>query len=276
MIARDIQPAPELQSYIYRYRIRHFYFDGSKTIPVKPFPPRPEQCIVFYPRGAETIEYPISSKKVQRPRSIVSGQFTERINRLITTPEFLMISVEFRPGALYRLTGINFAELTNKCEDAEAVLSSDLTNINSRLSGAVTYNEMIAIIEEYLKALTAKASQPLIPADLILDMLVNSGEILSVDQLSKKACLTPRQLERKVMERMGVCPKTFLKLARFHKSLLMRLAHPERSWLSIAIESGYYDYQHLVKDYKAYAVNTPNLFISEEFRSPGRVLGLTK
>lgn len=276
MIVRNLQPAPELQDYIYRYRIRHFYFDGSKTIPLKPFPPRPEQCIVFYPRGAEAIEYPLSSKKVQRPRSIVSGQFTERINRLITTPEFLMISVEFRPGALYRLTGINFAEFANKCEDAEAVLSSDLANVNSRLSGAVTYNEMIVIIEEYLKVLAARSSRPYIAADHILDELVNSGEILNVDQLSKKTYLTPRQLERKVMERIGVCPKTFIKISRFHKSLLMRLAHPERSWLRIAIECGYCDYQHLVKDYKAYTINTPNLFISEEFRSPGRVLGLNK
>ena len=276
MISRNIQPAPELREYIYRYRIRHFYFDGSKTVPLKPFPPRPEQCIVFYPRGAETIEYPSSSINVQRPRSVISGQFTERINRLITTPEFLMISVEFRPGALYRLTGINFAELTNKCEDAEAMFSPELAGINARLSGASTYDEMLMIIEEYLKALVVKSSRPVIAADHILDGLVNSGEILSVDQLSKKAYLSPRQLERKVMERIGVCPKTFLKLSRFHKSLLMRYAHPERNWFSIAIESGYSDYQHLVKEYKTYTVTTPNLFITEEFRSPGRILGLTK
>jgi AraC-like DNA-binding protein len=276
MISCNIQPAPELREYIYRYRLRHFYFNGSKTPTLKPFPPRPEQCIIFYPRGAEKIEYASSGVNVQRPRCVVSGQFTERINRLITTPEFLMISVEFKPGALYRLTGINFAELANKCEDAESIFSPELTNVNSRLSGASTYEEMIMIIEEYLKTLAVKSYRPLIAADSILDELVNSGEILNVDQLSKNAYLSPRQLERKVLERVGVCPKTFLKLSRFHKSLLMRLAHPERSWFSVAIESGYSDYQHLVKEYKTYTLTTPNLFLSEEFRSPGRVLGLTK
>ncbi len=276
MISCNIQPAPELQEFIYRYRLRHFHFDASHTAPLKPFPPRPEHCIVFYPRGAETIEHVPSGIKVQRSRSIISGQYTERINRLITTAEFLMISVEFRPGALYRLTGINFAEFSNKCEDAEAVFSPELSGINASLSGASTYEEMIMIIEAYLKKLVVRSSRPMIASDHILDGLVNSGEILNVDQLSKKAYLSPRQLERKVMERVGVCPKTFLKLSRFHKSLLMRLAHPERSWFSIAIESGYNDYQHLVKEYKTYAVSTPNLFITEEFRSPGRVLGLTK
>lgn len=276
MIARNVQPAPELREYIYRHRIRHFYFDSSVTAPIKPFPPRPEQCIVFYPRGVETTEFASSGIRVQRPRSVITGQFTERINRLITTPEFLMISVEFRPGALYRLTGINFADLANKCEDAEALFSPELQVINSRLSGASSYEEMIMIIEEFLKTLVAKSSRPLIASDCVLDELINSGEILSVDQLSKKAYLSPRQLERKVLERIGVCPKTFLKLSRFNKSLLMRLAHPERNWFSIAIECGYSDYQHLVREYKTYAVTTPNLFMSEEFRSPGRVLGLNK
>lgn len=276
MIARDVQPAPELRKYIYRHRIRHFYFDSSVTAPIKPFPPRPEQCIVFYPRGVETTQHASNGIRVQRPRSVITGQFTERIDRLITTPEFLMISVEFRPGALHRLTGINFAELANKCVDAEAVFSPELQAINSRLSAASSYEEMIMIIEEFLKALVTKSSRPLIASDCILDEMVHSGEILSVDQLSRKAYLSPRQLERKVLERIGVCPKTFLKLSRFNKSLLIRLAHPERNWFSIAIESGYSDYQHLVREYKTYAGATPNLFISEEFRSPGRVLGLNK
>lgn len=276
MIARNIQPSPELRAYIYRLRIRHFVFGGAIEAPAKPFPPRPEQCLVFYPRGAETIEYASSGKKVHRPRSIIAGQFTERINRLITTPEFLMISVEFKPGGLYRLTGINLADLSNKCEDAEAIFSNELLSVNSSLSGAASYEEMIMIIEDYLKVLAAKSSRPLIASDCILDELINSGEILTVDQLSKKSYLSNRQLERKVMERLGVCPKTILKLSQFHHSLLMRLAHPERSWFNIAIENGYSDYQHLVKHYKSYTGTTPNIFLSEEFRSPGRVLGLNK
>ncbi len=276
MISRNILPAPALREYIYRYRLRHFQFDKSSPPSLKPFPPRPEQCLVFYPRGAESIEYTSSGLRVQRSRSILSGQFTERINRIITTNEFLMISVEFRPGALYRLTGINFAEMANRSEDAEAVLGSAIGKVNNRLSGATSYDEMIGIVEAYLMLLSNKSTRPLIAADSALNALMDSGEIVSVDRLSKNAYLSARQLERKIMERVGVCPKTFLKLSRFHNSLLMRFANPQLNWLSIAIDNGYNDYQHLVKDYKMYTSNTPNLFLSEEQQSPGRVLGLSK
>ncbi len=275
MISRDLLPAPELQEFIYRYRLRHFRFDGAIIPAPKPFPPRPEQCLIFYPRGGESIKHPSNGLQVQRPRSVITGQFTERIDRIITTAEFLMISVEFKPGALFRFTGINLAELTNKCIDAEAVFSPMISAVNSRLSGTGSYAEMISIIELFLKGLAVKLARPLIAADIALHGLMNSEQMPTVDQLSKNAYLCARQLERKVSERIGVCPKTFLKLSRFNRSLVMRLAKPQLNWLSIAVESGYNDYQHLVKEYKTYTCNTPNLFLTEEFRSPGRMLGLS-
>lgn len=275
MIARDVLPAPELQEFIYRYRLRHFLFDGSIVPAPKPFPPRPEQCLIFYPRGGETIEHRSIGLQIQRARSVISGQFTERVDRIISTNEFMMISVEFKPGALFRFTGINLSEITNKCIDAEAVFSPLISEVNSRLSSTESYADMISIIELFLKSLAVKSVRPMIAADNALHDLINSERILTVDKLSKNAYLCPRQLERKLSERIGVCPKTFLKLSRFNHSLMMRLAKPQLNWLSIAIESGYNDYQHLVKEYKTYTYNTPTLFLSEEFRSPGRMLGLS-
>ena len=98
----------------------------------------------------------------------------------------------------------------------------------------------------------------------------------SLDSLSKKAYLSARQLERKFDERIGVSPKTFLRITRFNQSYWMRLKQPKLDWLSIAVSCGYSDYQHLAKEYKAFANTTPNMFFEEETNAPGRALGLTK
>ena len=45
-------------------------------------------------------------------------------------------------------------------------------------------------------------------------------------------------------------------------------------WLSIAVACGYHDYQHLAKDYLAFAADTPNHLFQAEFKSLDRVLGL--
>lgn len=276
MIFRDFVPLDPLMIYIDRYRLLHFVFERNVISTFKPFPPRPEQYMFFFPRGKETTEYVKSSDIIQRSRSVISGQFTCRVNRYASSPEFLMIQVLFKPGALHRLTGIPFTLLTNTGVDAEAVFSSGLSYVNARLNSTDSYTEMIAIIESFFLTLASKVKIELQPVDKALNLVVKDGSVYRLDWLTKMAFLSPRQLERKFNERVGVCPKTFLRISRFNQSYWMRLKNPGMDLFSIAIACGYNDYQHMVKDYKEFANTTPNLLFNDESNAPERLLGLNK
>jgi hypothetical protein len=54
MVFQNFIPTPALQDYFKEYHLRHFSFDPKAKIPIKAFPPRPEQYLLFYPRGFET------------------------------------------------------------------------------------------------------------------------------------------------------------------------------------------------------------------------------
>jgi AraC-like DNA-binding protein len=224
----------------------------------------------------EIAEFVRTGEKMHVPRSVISGQFTERVNRYVSMPEFLMISVDLKPGALYRLTGISFSEFTNKYIDAENVFTKDINGVNERLCNAKGYAEMIEIIEAFLITLIKKNNKETIAVDHLLPTLITTSPDISIDNLAKKAFLCTRQLDRKFNERVGVSPKTFLRISRFNQSYWMRLKNPDLTWFTIAIYCGYCDYQHLVKDYKEFANATPNEFFNEERKAPGRMLGLTK
>lgn len=276
MICRDFIPSPALTEYINQYRLRHFVFNDGIKVSCKPFPPRPEQCLIFYPRGMEIAEHSKNGNKTQLARSVVSGQFTERVNRYVSTPEFLMITVDMKPGALHRITGIPFKEMTNKNMDAELFFHSEIRNVNARLSSIDSYTEMIAIIESFFLTLVKNTKKEFLAVDHLLNVVAKSSDIFSLDHLAKMAYLSARQLERKFDERIGINPKTFLRISRFNQSYWMRLKNPKLDWLSIAVNCGYNDYQHLAKDYKDFANTTPNIFFTEESLAPGRVLGLNK
>lgn len=64
-------------------------------------------------------------------------------------------------------------------------------------------------------------------------------------------------------------------MIRFNRAFNLKNKYPHKDWLSIAIECGYYDYQHLVKDYKEFTGLNPNEFHLLESQSPERILGLT-
>jgi transcriptional regulator GlxA family with amidase domain len=107
-------------------------------------------------------------------------------------------------------------------------------------------------------------------------LILANHKKFSLDWLANQACLSPRQFERKSNHYIGVSPKLFAKIARFNQSYNMRLKNPHEDWLSIAVGSGYHDYQHLVRDYKEFANASPNILFAEENKAPERILGLHK
>jgi hypothetical protein len=50
----------------------------------------------------------------------------------------------------------------------------------------------------------------------------------------------------------------------------MKNAHPGLDWLSIALACCYYDYQHLVRDYKEFTNLTPQSLFELERKVPER------
>jgi transcriptional regulator GlxA family with amidase domain len=94
----------------------------------------------------------------------------------------------------------------------------------------------------------------------------------SVDWLARQACLSPRQFNRKFTERMGVGAKLYGRLVRFHRACVFKAANPAIAWPNVALQFGYTDYQHLVRDFRQFANAAPNAWLREESESPEHVL----
>jgi AraC-like DNA-binding protein len=274
MLCQDFLPSPALQEYIKCYHIRHFLFSDVTSIPFKPYAARPEQTLAFYPRGRERVEYAASNKIIERPQSTIIGQYSERTNRHLEGLEFLTFIINFQPGALYRITGIPFHELTNTFIDGEAVFSKEIRQVNERLNSTDDYQEMIEIVEKFLMGLVHDIKRDRHPIDSVTNYLLEHPHNTSLLDLSRKSFLCTRQFERKFKERMGINPKTFIRIARLNKAFRLKYHHPLQDWLSIALICGYHDYQHLVKDFQVFAGVTPAAYYLEDTKSPERLFGL--
>lgn len=259
MLLQDFAPNPALVEYIRLYRVARFLFSDSDIIPFKPYPPRPEHCLSFYPRDTETIEYPNQPTKISNIRSALIGQHSVVTNRYIDK-DFLVIQVIFQPGALFRLTGIPSSEFTNAYLDAEAIFSKEIRAVNARLNSIDNHIEMIQIIEAFLYQLIAQAKKDFHAVDSIGNLMLQNLECTSLDWLAKESCLGVKQFERKFNERLGINPKYFARIVKFDKAFRMRNRYPNLDWLSIAIDCGYYDYQHLAKSYKEFTGHSPSAF----------------
>jgi len=253
-------------------RFVQFGFADITKIPFKPLPPRAEHCLSFYPRDTETVEYVNSGQKITNLKTVLIGQQNEVSNRFVGK-DFLVFQVVFRPGALYRLTGIPSYQLNNCYFDAETVFTKDIKEVNDKLNDAAGFNEMVAVVELFLLKQINRGVKEFHRLDHVSNLILNAGKNLTIEWLAKESCLSVRQYERKFIERMGIAPRYFSKIVRFENAFRIKNKQPHLDWLSIAVQCNYHDYQHLVKDYKQFTNQTPTDFHLLDNASPERKFG---
>lgn len=275
MLLKDFIPAPDIRDIVQLYRIVHFRFDPGQPVPYKAYPPRPEQCLAFYPYDTETVQYQQSGKVVQHVPVVLYGQFFEVTNRMISH-NFLVFQIIFWPGALCRLTGMPASEITNEYLDAETYFSSDLRLVNEQLYHAKDYPAMIEVANTFIRGRMQQRLQPKLLIDDACMLMMQSDRKYTVDYIASQSCLSTRQLERKFGERTGVNPKMFERIIRFDRAFRLKNSHPEMDWLRIAVECNFHDYQHLAKTYQSFTGLTPTAFHEIENKAPERTFGLSE
>ncbi len=272
MVLQEYKPSQLLSEYIRTFRLVHFVCLTNDRLPFKPYPPRPEHCLSFYVRGTENVEYQKSGIKNGNLSAVLFGQQTEVTNRF-NSNNFLLIQVVFKPGGLYRLTNIPSNYLTNQYIDAETVFSKDIKYVNEKIDECKSYSQMIAVIEAFFLNEIKNNLGQIHPLDKATSKLFTTDLIPTVDILAKLAFQSTRNFERHFKQRMGTSPKYFLKVMRFENAFRMKNKTPELDWLTIAINCGYYDYQHLVRDYKDLTGLSPNQFHEIDSKAPERIFG---
>lgn len=268
----EFSPNQILTDYVRTYRVVHFQFKSYMQVACKAYPPKPEHCLTFYPRDCENVEYADSGLKTGKLSAVLFGQQTEVTNRYVGK-DFLLFQIVFKPGALYRITGVPSYEITNAYLDAELFFNKEIKQVNNRLNDCKNYPEMVTVVEHFLLQQIKAKLRDAHRMDIVNDLMIKNSAACTVDWLAKESCLSMRQFERVFNERMGVSPKYFTKVARFENAFRMKNKYPDKDWLTIALHCGYYDYQHLVKDYKNITLKTPVEFHYMDLSSPERAFG---
>lgn len=274
MILRDFLPSPALKEFVQWYRICHFEFNQTDYIPTKAYPPKPEQILHFFLRDFWAIQKQGGEKHVQ-PFITLVGQRTSLVKQFTGSNNFINVQIVFQPTAVFRLTGIPAYELTNQHLEATLIFHKNIQFTLEQLQSAKDYNELLTIIDRFAQELIRHSRKERLLLDGVSRQMIQRGGNVSLDWLSDEACLCTKQFKRKFNESVGVNPKTYVRLIRFNRAFNIKNRYPDRDWLGIAIDCGYYDYQHLVKDYKEFTALTPNAFHLLESQSPERILGLT-
>ena len=160
------------------------------------------------------------------------------------------------------LLGVPAAALSGSLTDLdEADVPQALRELPSRLHGATTWRDRVAIVDRTLASLVARAEGAGV-RDEVGRALARLTRGARVGEVAVEVGYSRRRLSTLVRDECGVTPKEYQRLARFQ---LARGLLGRRPPAEVAARCGYSDQAHLSREWTALAGCTPTTWLREEF-----------
>lgn len=254
MAHQIIQPNAALKPFLKEFWFLDFA-KGSNGTPLS-FAPSPEQCLYFYPKNP-ILSVLADGKIVKTPNNIIFGQ-TVSCNTAIIPDNYCMFKIQFQAGGFFKMFGIPMTHFADSFEESITVLGSPMKELQEQIVNARDFQEMVQLAETYFFRELRKIKFQKRPIDWVLNQ--KNLHYFSLDKLASDACLSSRQFERNFLERIGVSPKIYQRLMRFNHAMIIKKVLPEKKWIDITYDTGYFDQNHLLRDFKQFTGKNPTLF----------------
>jgi AraC-like DNA-binding protein len=162
------------------------------------------------------------------------------------------VLVRFTPVGTACL-GVPAGELAGRSVPLDAILpAARVAEVTERLGEAPDAATRVAVVAHFLAGLPC-AGDPLVTrAIALLDAPAGEASIAAV---ARAVGTSERQLERRFLARVGVTPKRFVTLRRFERAVALSATAP--SLTAAAIDAGYYDQSHFIRDFRRFAGGPP-------------------
>jgi len=221
----------------------------------------PDGCIELILNFGDRFSQHKSDKTSVQPRHFLVGQMTGPI---VISPGNVvdLIGIRFHPGGTMPFFRLPLHELTDQLVELGSLAASlerELLDVSINLE---SITKRVAAIESLLLTYVLRCQHDswVLPLSA---RIVDSGGLVSVDQLATDAGLSARQLERRFLREVGVGPKLLSRILRFQQ-VFRAVERADRAWAPIAIECGYYDQAHLIRDFNQFAHQTPSVLFAEQ------------
>lgn len=252
---RVCEPAPGLRRFVRYYTQRAVKISGP--VVVHPVTARAVPMIEF---GFGDRVHAVHREQARTEKSsavVVVGAQTHRRLDLHLHGDLESFNIMFQPDGLYRLFSVPMCELTDEAFDGHSMLGVFISGAGQRLGEFKSFEERVNFLDQLLlrRALDSPSFDGISAA---ANRILLGGGRVAIAALAERSGLSMRQFERKFVERVGMRPKLFARIARFEAALDGKARFAAKSWTDVAHQFGYYDQMHMVHDFGEFTGETPS------------------
>lgn len=220
----------------------------------------PDGCPEIIVHYGDRFTEDAAGRRVVQSDAIVAGQLTRPL-LLRPTGRVGMIAARFRADGLFPVLGVPMHELVDRRVPLETIWR-DAAILQARIAEASSGRERVGHLATFLeRKLAEKCALDAVVQHNVHAILASGGQV-SPDRLARSAGLTARQLERRFQVAVGVSPKFLCRIVRFRA--IFDCLQSSTPWSSIALDCGFFDQSHLIRDFKQFAGQSPTAFLAAQ------------
>lgn len=198
----------------------------------------------------EVLPHPCVHLVIEKDESRIYGVMREKFSRLLAG-RGRVFGVKFRPGAFYPFIKSPVSGLTDGSIGITDFLGVEGGVLEEAILSLEDQEEMIELAETFICERLPERDENVVTINRVIDLITADREITRVDDVAERLNLNKRTLQRLFSRYVGVGPKWVIRRYRLHEAA-ERLAEGEVvNWPEMALDLGYFDQAHFIKDFKA-------------------------
>lgn len=172
-----------------------------------------------------------------------------------------VVTARLRLGTHAAVLGVPPSAIAEQPTPLEDLWGDAAERLATRLAGADDAARAASILDEAIaERLVTRGAEP--HTRLVLEAAARLPTV-RVNEVADALGVSERNLRRVFREVVGMSPKEFARLMRFHLALREAGSRSDVDWAGVAAAAGYYDQAHLIAEFRDIAGVTPRALLSE-------------
>ena len=193
------------------------------------------------------------------------GAYQQSIAMTTLSGWFEGMLLDFEPGGMHALLGIDLQQLSGKVLTAVQYGDEGLLQLDRIFKQNETAEEIAPLLDAFfLGHLPHKEDINYVRLQKVIAACDAAKGNMSAAEMAGVACLGERQFLRVFRQYVGIPPKQFIRLRRFHKTIQEMQMKAHRGLaidlMSVALEHGYYDLSHMALEFQQMGCVSPSHF----------------
>ena len=225
----------------------------------------PDGCteMVFH-LGDPFDQHNIDGTTERQPLALLIGQMRRHL-LIKPTGRVRVLGVRFWPGGAYPFLTLPQDEIAGRVIALDSIWGALSSELHSRIGDAATSANSVKQVETVLLAKLNNFRRPDDGVMNAIALILRSGGCLPIESLAEGMGVSLRRLDRTFNTRVGLTPKTLCRLVRFQRVFkVLEERQNGRDWVQIALDCGYYDQSHFIKEFSAFAGKGPTAYFAEQ------------